>query len=140
LRFPPFMAPDGCCLSSPNARSHPLPYLGECQIAASGGRNAAKALLDSKMQRALMQFFEPENYFMVREALLKAGRGYLIGSGCDCLIRAQPPKEDIHARMEKATQSLGEGNFVHQIPNAESSQGYGPGRRTARRQDMKRKR
>ena len=27
------------------------------------------------MQRALMQFFKPENYFMVREALLKAGRG-----------------------------------------------------------------
>ena len=35
-----------------------------------------------------MQFFKPENYFMVREALLKAGRGDLIGSGCDCLIPA----------------------------------------------------
>ena len=33
------------------------------------------------MQRALMQFFKPENYFMVREALLKAGRQDLIGSG-----------------------------------------------------------
>ncbi len=33
------------------------------------------------MQRALMQFFKPENYFEVREALLKAGRGDLIGAG-----------------------------------------------------------
>ncbi len=47
------------------------------------------------MQRALMQFFKPENYFMVREALLKAGRGDLIGSGCDCLIQSQPPKAAI---------------------------------------------
>ena len=41
----------------------------------------AKNLRDRKMQRALMQFFKPENYFMVREALLKAGRGDLIGNG-----------------------------------------------------------
>ncbi len=87
-----------------------------------------------------MQFFKPENYFMVREALLKAGRGDLIGNGCDCLIPAQPPKEALRARMEKANQSLGEGKYVHQIPNPESSQGYRPGRKTARRQDMRRKR
>ena len=41
----------------------------------------AKHLRDRKMQRALLQFFKPENYFMVREALLKAGRADLIGSG-----------------------------------------------------------
>jgi len=46
----------------------------------------AGGMRDRKMQRALMQFFKPENYFMVREALLKAGRADLIGSGCDCLI------------------------------------------------------
>jgi hypothetical protein len=45
---------------------------------------------DRKMQRALMQFFKPENYFAVREALLQAGRGDLIGGGCDCLIPAPP--------------------------------------------------
>jgi hypothetical protein len=27
---------------------------------------------DQKMQRALMQFFKPENYFEVREALIQA--------------------------------------------------------------------
>ena len=36
------------------------------------------------MQRALMQFFKPENYFEVREALEQAGRTDLIGGGCDC--------------------------------------------------------
>ena len=34
----------------------------------------AKHLRDRKLQRALMQFFKPENYFEVRKALQKAGR------------------------------------------------------------------
>ena len=49
-----------------------------------------------------MQFFKPENYFEVREALIQAGRQDLIGSGCDCLIPAQPPKEAIEARRQRA--------------------------------------
>jgi uncharacterized radical SAM protein YgiQ len=99
--------------------------------------HVAKGLRDRKMQRALMQFFKPENYFMVREALLKAGRGDLIGNGCDCLIPSQPPKAALRARMEKANASLGEGNYVHQIPNPESGRGYRPGRKSARRQPRK---
>jgi hypothetical protein len=97
----------------------------------------AKGLRDRKLQRALMQFFKPENYFMVREALLKAGRQELIGSGCDCLIPAQPPKAALLARMEKANESLGEGKYVHQIPSPEPSKGYRPGRKSARRQSRK---
>src|SRR6266702_2059737 len=62
----------------------------------------AKGLRDRKMQRALMQFFKPENYFMVREALLKAGLGDLIGNGCDCLIPAHPPRQAIEARRRQA--------------------------------------
>src|SRR5205814_10397506 len=58
----------------------------------------AKGLRDRKMQRALMQFFKPENWFTVREALTEAGRQDLIGNGCDCLIPAQPPREAIEAR------------------------------------------
>jgi Domain of unknown function (DUF3362) len=60
----------------------------------------ARGLRDRKMQRALMQFFKPENYFMVRKALLKAGRGDLIGNGCDCLIPAHPPRQAIEATGE----------------------------------------
>ncbi len=98
----------------------------------------ARGLRDRKMQRALMQFFKPENYFMVREALLKAGRGDLIGSGCDCLIPTNPPKAALRARMERANESLGEGKYVHQIPAKEST-GYRPGRKTqTRRQANKR--
>ena len=96
----------------------------------------AKHLRDRKMQRALMQFFKPENYFMVREAFVKAGRADLIGNGCDCLIPAQPPKAALRARMEKANESLGEGKYVHQIPNPESSGATDPGG-TARRQPTK---
>jgi hypothetical protein len=38
--------------------------------------------------------------------------------------------------MEKANQSLGEGRYVHQIPNPESK-GYRPGRKSAKRQERK---
>src|SRR5947209_6791257 len=48
-----------------------------------------------------MQFFKPENYFEVREALVRAGRGDLIG-GCEGLIPANPPKEAIEARRRAA--------------------------------------
>jgi hypothetical protein len=109
----------------------------------------ARGLRDRKMQRALMQFFKPENYFMVREALLKAGRGDLIGSGCDCLIAAQPPKAALRARMEKANEAA-IGDHYHSIANPAKgepvgerglpNQGYRPGRKTARRQDAKGKR
>jgi uncharacterized radical SAM protein YgiQ len=110
----------------------------------------ARHLRDRKLQRALLQFFKPENYFEVREALLKAGRGDLIGSGCDALIPAQPPKAALRARMEKANRTLAEGRYVHTIetpaaatsptrppkPNANANPkpaGYRPGRSTARR-------
>jgi hypothetical protein len=69
---------------------------------------------ERKMQRALMQFFKAENYFEVREALREAGRQDLIGSGCDCLIPAQPPKEAI-ARRRRLANTRFRGEYVHQI-------------------------
>ncbi len=63
---------------------------------------AIRGVKDRKMQRALMQFFKPENYYEVREALLAAGRKDLIGDGCEALIPANPPAEAIEARREKA--------------------------------------
>lgn len=39
------------------------------------------------LQRALMQYRKPENYYLVREALKIAGREDLIGFGPECLIR-----------------------------------------------------
>jgi uncharacterized radical SAM protein YgiQ len=53
---------------------------------------------DRQLQRALLQFFEPENWFLVRKALVQAGRTDLIGSGPECLIRESPPLAEIEAR------------------------------------------
>jgi len=66
----------------------------------------ARHLRDRKLQRALMQFFKPENYFQVREALRQAGRQDLIGNGCDCLIPAVPPREAREARRQEADARL----------------------------------
>ena len=47
---------------------------------------------EKAMQRALIQYRDPKNYYLVREALMAAHREDLIGSGPKCLIRAIPPK------------------------------------------------
>lgn len=44
---------------------------------------------EKMMQRALMQYARPENYDIVRDALIEAGRRDLIGSGKNCLIPAK---------------------------------------------------
>jgi hypothetical protein len=100
----------------------------------------AKALRDRKAQRALLQFFKPENWFTVREALIQAGRQDLIGGGCDCLIPAQPPREALEARRQQANQAA-RGEYVHNIPNPgeRSRKGYRPGRKTAIRQPKTRR-
>ena len=54
------------------------------------------------MQRALMQYRRPQNYFLVREALQKAGRTDLIGFTPKCLIRPYPPKEKKSGAPEQA--------------------------------------
>jgi uncharacterized radical SAM protein YgiQ len=106
----------------------------------------ARQLRDRKSQRALMQFFKPENYFEVREALIQADRGDLIGNGCDCLIPAHPPKEAIEARRRRANDP----DHYHTVANpakgekpgergAEQAKGYRPGRKSAGRRQGKRK-
>ena len=39
-------------------------------------------------QRAMLQYFKPENHALIRAALMKAGRRDLIGSGAHCLVPA----------------------------------------------------
>jgi uncharacterized radical SAM protein YgiQ len=106
--------------------------------------HVARNMRDRKMQRALMQFFKPANYFTVREALIQAGRADLIGSGCDCLIPAEPSKEAIEARRRQANDP----DHYHTVANPAKGEkpgergaeprkrkGYRPGRKGARRQD-----
>jgi uncharacterized radical SAM protein YgiQ len=52
----------------------------------------AKRLKDRNVQRALLQFFAPENWATVHAALRGIGREDLIGDGPDCLISARPPR------------------------------------------------
>jgi hypothetical protein len=91
----------------------------------------ATHLKDRKLQRALLQYFKPENYFEVRAALLKAGRGDLIGKGCDCLIPATPPREAILKRRTRANERF-RGEFVHTVPvkkkNRRKESRHSPGR------------
>jgi len=85
----------------------------------------AKGLNDRKLQRALMQFFKPQNYFEVREALILAKRTDLIG-GCEGLIPAQPPKEAIEARRKQSQK-----DFDHYHTVANPAKGEAPGERGA---------
>src|SRR5262245_64829840 len=94
----------------------------------------ARQLRDLRLQRALLQFFKPENYFELRKALTEAGRPDLIG-GCDGLIPSQPPKEAIEARRRQpndpdhyhtvANPAKGEKPGERGLPN----RGYRPGRK-----------
>ncbi len=55
---------------------------------------------EKAMQRALIQYRNPKNYELVKEALLKGGRSDLIGFDRKCLIR--PRKKGKDKRKEKA--------------------------------------
>lgn len=84
-------------------------------------------LQDRRIQRALLQFFQPENYFTVRKALLEHGRKDLIGDGKLALIPERPPKEAFEARRQEAT-------HVHaEDAGVAKTVGYRPGRRGRKR-------
>ena len=85
-----------------------------------------KGLRDRRMQRALLQFFKPENYFEVRRALEQAGRHDLIGSGCDCLIPARPPKEALDQKRSEATRAFTERTSGDHIRGGPAASGEGP--------------
>ena len=84
-----------------------------------------RRLRDREVQRALLQFFAPENYFTVRKALEDAGRTDLIGSGDACLVGEHPPRQAIQARRDAATRDARPGQ---------------PGYRRAAREGGRRKR
>jgi len=53
---------------------------------------------EKKKQRALLQYFLPQNQETIRQALVEAGRGDLIGYGKDCLV---PPKKERGSSFQK---------------------------------------
>jgi radical SAM superfamily enzyme YgiQ (UPF0313 family) len=60
------------------------PVSGEAVYVARGAR-------ERRLQRALLQYFKPENYDDVREALVEAERTDLMGAGPDGLIPSRRP-------------------------------------------------
>ena len=66
----------------------------------------AKSPHEKALQRALMQYFVPKNHALVEEALKKAGRSDLIGTGPNCLIRPLHPQ----------TQANGKNNNSKKLP------------------------
>ena len=55
---------------------------------------------EKAMQRALIQYRDPKNYDLVTEALIKANRRDLIGTGKNCLLRPQKRRK---ARQNEST-------------------------------------
>jgi len=81
---------------------------------------------ERRLQRALLQYWKPENYADVRRALEQAGRLDLIGPGRECLIPARPPRE-------AGERKRGRGPGKRQRPGKSAPVGYRPHRKTARR-------
>ena len=89
-------------------------------------------LKEKQMQRALIQYRNPENYETVKRALKKAGRGDLIGFGAQCLI---PPRK-IHD-YKKAGSSAGSQNSREKKRTPAGSQDRRGGCQSAARKDRK---
>jgi uncharacterized radical SAM protein YgiQ len=89
------------------------PFSGKPVYVAKGGR-------ERRLQRALLHYYQPENYRDVRAALEEAGREDLIGGGPECLIPDRPPK--IADQRTKKGRSQGE-----------TTPGYRPHRKSANR-------
>ena len=73
---------------------------------------------EKAMQRALIQYRNPNNYDLVREALLKGGREDLIGFDKKCLIK---PRRTIGQTQKQRTGGAG-------TPQAKKTDGSKPGR------------
>ena len=88
---------------------------------------------EKAMQRALIQYRKPENYKLVHEALIAAGRRDLIGYDKHCLIRPVPPHEGAAPKKDSG-KAKGTGGAKrphadsrHKQTGAASKQHRGPG-------------
>ncbi|MBC3515436.1 YgiQ family radical SAM protein [Neobittarella massiliensis] len=85
---------------------------------------------EKAMQRALIQYFLPQNRALVCEALLRAGRADLIGVGKNCLVRPdQKTAAILQARREKVQQRPQKGR--DRRPGGKKGSPAGRGKRPA---------
>ena len=93
----------------------------------------AKGARERRLQRALLQYWKPENYDDVCRALEQAGRMDLIGSGPDCLVPSRPPRE-LRRRKQGRRPTGGEKPSATQATDKKkTAAGYRPHRKTGRR-------
>ena len=73
--------------------------------------HVAKELREKRMQKALLQYWDPSQHDLAREALHKAGRSDLIGSADRHLIPPASGKGSlsIHERRRRASSERGQG-------------------------------
>ena len=86
---------------------------------------------EKAMQRALSQYRNPKNYYLVREALIAAHREDLIGSGPKCLIRAIPPKAGGYTAGGKTAVRKSAAKPAANTPSA-PNRGQRPGQKNAK--------
>ncbi len=60
-----------------------------------------KTQKDKAMQRALLQYFKPQNKALVLEALRRAGRHDLIGTGAGCLVAPDHESANLNRKGDK---------------------------------------
>lgn len=68
---------------------------------------------EKSMQRALLQFAIPDNYDLVKEALLKAHREDLIGNGPNCLIPYNKPHKKFHKKNNSKNNNYKKNNNIN---------------------------
>lgn len=79
---------------------------------------------EKAMQRALIQYRNPGNYELVKEALIKAGRQDLIGFGPKCLIRPRTPNRNPQPQ-KKASADTGRKKTIRNVHKKKSKKSPG---------------
>ncbi len=71
------------------------------------------------MQRALLQYYKPENREIIIEALKRAKRTDLIGNGPDCLVKGmtgQRPNTSAPSGTEKRRETETKASIITEVP------------------------
>lgn len=100
-----------------------------------------KTAEEKAMQRALLQYFRPQNQRKVIEALQKAHRTDLIGNTKDCLVKpdAQYLREEQQRKQKNARASgKGDENWRQKGRNRQQNQRQNQSERSSRRRGSKR--
>ncbi|MCI5955982.1 MAG: YgiQ family radical SAM protein [Clostridiales bacterium] len=86
---------------------------------------------EKAMQRALLQFKNPANHELVREALRLCGRDDLIGFGGKALV---PPRDVRQPQSRVQPRHTSPGHSVHrQLPSGSNGHSVGPARRRSKK-------